>query len=67
MKPLYKTTVIIWSEVNPDEWELVELACEATSGERAYAPFGKSELIQHPEEDPDWDGTEFFEVDDEDS
>ena len=23
MKPLYKTTVIIWSEVNPDEWELV--------------------------------------------
>jgi hypothetical protein len=57
---LYKTTVTIWSEFDPSDVELSDLAREADQGE-AYC---SSCISQHVETDgdPDWDGTEFFHV-----
>jgi hypothetical protein len=60
-KKLFKTTIILWSEVPGDQYELDELAREATSG-NAYC--SKQETIEvDPRQDKDWDGTEFFGVD----
>lgn len=59
MKKLFKTTIIIWSEENPNSMELEDVAREATSGE-AYCSSMRSELIEEPEKDSAWDGTEFF-------
>jgi hypothetical protein len=56
---LYKTTVVIWSKVNPSDLELSDLAYEADKG-NAYCSKYVSEKIANPEEDPDWDDTEFF-------
>ena len=59
-KPLFKTTVIIWTEDDPtNRYELKELANEAEQGE-AYCSRMTAEKITEPEKDPDWDGTEFF-------
>jgi hypothetical protein len=56
---LYKTTLVIWSEwdgmaVTPDR-----LGWEAMNGD-AYCSDISSQLVENPEDDPDWDGTEFF-------
>ena len=59
MKQLYKTTIVIWSEFNPENYELDALAIEATNG-NAYCSFMDSELIEKPQEDGDWGDTEFF-------
>jgi len=61
MKPLYKTTIVIWSAYDPEKssMELEDLAHDATVGE-AYCSKQKSERVEKPEENPDWDGTEFF-------
>jgi hypothetical protein len=55
---LWKTTVIIWSDFDPQKYELETLAYEACRGE-AYCSSVKSKYIQ-AEEDEDWDNTEFF-------
>lgn len=59
--PLFKTTVIIWSRQNPNEEELdlVELAQEAIKGTH-YCSRAHTIPIPIPSQDPDWDGTEFF-------
>jgi hypothetical protein len=57
--PLHKTTVVIWSEFPGDQVELEHLAREATSGE-AYCSRYRSERVEVPRRDPDWDGTDFF-------
>lgn len=61
MKPnkLYKTTIVIWTEYDPGSVELVDLAREAHVGD-AYCSKQISEEISQYENDPDWDGTEFF-------
>lgn len=59
-KPLYKTTIVIWTDFDPSESEIAGLAQEATDG-TAYCSVQKSEKIDDPTKDPDWDGTEFFE------
>lgn len=58
---LYKTTIVIWSDFNPDAegMGIERLAREATSGE-AYCSKQRMDLVQDPSRDPDWDGTEFF-------
>jgi hypothetical protein len=61
MKPLHKTTVVIWSEFDGTEVELEALARETTEGE-AYCCRYRSELVADPVTDPDWDGTEFFDI-----
>lgn len=58
---LRKTTIVIWSreEDYQGEVELVDLAMDATSG-LAYCSKQESALVDDAENDPDWDGTEFF-------
>lgn len=60
-KRLYKTKLIIWTEYNPGLVELEDLARDATYGE-AYCSFQSFEIVEDPGLDPDWDGTEFFNV-----
>lgn len=64
MKPLYKTTTIIWSEENPRDVELAEMSQDATDGD-SYCSRSDTEMIENPEQDPDWDGTEFFDDEEE--
>lgn len=58
-RPLYKTTIVIWSEYDPTGLELSELAEEAEEGGNYCSRFD-SKYVQDPGADPDWDGTEFF-------
>lgn len=65
MRPLYKTTIVIWSETDPTGvLELEELAMEATNGE-SYCSSLSSDRVEDPSLDPHWDGTEFFDSDEE--
>jgi hypothetical protein len=61
MKPLYKTTIIIWSEFNPytRNVDMQDLVYEAQEGD-AYCSDQRTILVQVPERDPEWDGTDFF-------
>lgn len=59
MKPLFKTTAVIWTEYDPSAVELSDLAREAENGS-AYCSTLTAEPIADPDTDPDWDGTEFF-------
>jgi len=65
---LFKTTVVIWSEYNPEEngTELEDLARDATDGE-SYCSKQTCLKVEDPTKDPDWDGTEFFGVDDDEN
>jgi hypothetical protein len=63
-KPLYKTTIVIWSEYDP-QVGIDYLARDAMQGE-AYCSKQKSVAVQDPTLDPDWDGTEFFSTFDDD-
>ena len=63
-KKLYKTTIVIWSEFDPSKLEIDDLAEDAVSGE-SYCSVSRTELIEEPEKDPEWDGTEFFHMPDE--
>jgi hypothetical protein len=72
-KKLYKTTIVIWSEEDPREQPgddnvdaISALAREAEHG-NAYCPKASTSLVEDPTKDPDWDGTEFFDIGDEDS
>lgn len=56
---LYKTTIVIWSDEDPTNYELDDLAREAVSG-GSYCSVCKTKVIENPEKDKDWDGTEFF-------
>ena len=61
VKPLYKTTIIIWTEYDPNGLELTNLASQA---ERADGDCSRmtSGLVAKPEKDPAWDSTEFFDL-----
>jgi hypothetical protein len=61
-KNLYKTVIVIWSESNGADMELSTLAREAESGD-AYCSRSKTTKVADPTKDKDWDGTEFFGVD----
>lgn len=65
MKSLYKTTIVIWRE-RPSEGllELTDLAYQAQEGD-AYCSSMTEDHIEDPTSDPDWDGTEFFDTDEE--
>lgn len=58
---LYKTTIVIWSQFDPDASgiELSELASDAESGE-SYCSKLESHVVEDAKADADWDGTEFF-------
>jgi len=57
--PLFKTTVVIWSEYPGEDVELEHLARDAISGD-AYCSRYRSERVLEPAGDPAWDGTDFF-------
>lgn len=58
-KPLYKTTIVIWSEYDGIGVELSDLAWQAEQGD-AYCSAQQSVRVEDPAADPEWDGTEFF-------
>ena len=67
-KKLFKTTLVIWTEYNPEdlEEEIDDLARSAIDGD-GYC--SKQEVVEVTDlaKDPDWDDTEFFNTgDDED-
>lgn len=73
MRKLYKTTMVIWTTYDPFDADcdiemsdngIELLAREAVSGD-AYCSHFKSELVENPEQDSTWDGTEFFDEDEE--
>lgn len=59
MRPLYKTTIVIWTEDDPGGYGLSNLAHDAESGD-AYCSLQECVLVPAPEKDLTWDGTEFF-------
>lgn len=65
-KTLYKSTIVIWSEGDPNLMELDDLAREAVSGS-AYCSKHHIHVVKEPTTDKDWDGTEFFGVPGEDN
>ena len=65
-KNLFKTTIVIWSDYDPSpSWcssrPISELAHDATYGD-SYCSKESSVMVEDPEKDPDWDGTDFFGV-----
>jgi len=65
---LYKTTVVIWTDYDPNEdpeAELEDLAREATNGD-AYCSKQITVLVEDPAADPDPPSVEFFYDPDED-
>lgn len=65
MKPLFKTTIIIWSEENTDNVSAEELARDADNGD-SYCSVKNCRRVDNPDEDEDWDDTDFFGDDEED-
>jgi len=63
-RPLFKHTIVIWAE-EESKGDLEDIAREADQG-GAYCSAYDVKRVDVPENDPDWDGTEFFGVDDED-
>ncbi len=63
-RPLFKHTIVIWSEDGTRE-NLEDIAREANHG-NAYCAAYNVKQVDVPENDPDWDGTEFFGVDEDD-
>jgi hypothetical protein len=61
VKPLFKTTIVIWTEYDPSGLELTELASQAESGD-GYCSRMTSALVARPEKDPAWDRTRFFDL-----
>jgi len=62
MGPLIKHKIIIWSETTLENADLDLLAQQAVDGE-AYCAKHETQYIMNPAADPDWDGTEFFGID----
>lgn len=61
MGPLYKTTIVIWTNYDPHDLELDELVRDAVVGE-SYCSCSDTIVVHDPMSDHDWDGTEFFTV-----
>lgn len=59
MKPLFKTTIVIWPQFNPSDLDIDSLAQEAIDGD-AYCSSKETLYVEHPDSDPVWDGTSFF-------
>ena len=65
-RKLYKTTIVIWSDADVSGLEMSGLARDAECGD-SYCSTLSTELVEDPEKDPHWDGTEFFSDGDEDA
>ena len=56
---LFKTTIVIWSDSDPNGADIDQLAANAVNGD-SYCSKRKTVTVSNPGSDPDWDGTEFF-------
>ena len=61
--PLFRTTIVIWTDFNPSEMELDDLAREAISGD-AFCSLQEVAEIDNPNEFP---ATEFFDAPEDES
>lgn len=60
-QPLYKSTIIIWSKEHPTlHCDLEDLAQKALYGNDTYLSSHRVKLVEDHHEDPDWDGSDFF-------
>lgn len=59
MKNLFKTTIVIWTDYDPEDADITYLATEAADGD-AYCSSQRKTFVKDPTKDPEWDGTEFF-------
>jgi len=59
MKPLYKTTIIIWSEYDTCGTS-VRCLGDNVADRDAYCSKLSCQAVQNPEQDPDWEETDFF-------
>lgn len=59
MKPLHKTTIVIWSEFDATGSGIEYLTKEAVFGD-AFCSKEQHDLVEDPESDPDWKPTDFF-------
>lgn len=68
MKSLWKTTIIIWSDEDPEDTELTDLANDATSG-GSICTKQETVFVEDAEADPDCAVGEFFDslLDDDDA
>lgn len=57
-KQLWKTTIVIWSDEDPSNLELEELACEADRG-GSICTEKSTVVVDDPKDFPD---TEFFNI-----
>lgn len=62
-KPLFKTTIVIWSPYDPTNLEVDELVMDAVHGE-SYCSMVDTFEVEDPTSDDCWDGTEFFGIND---
>ncbi len=59
-KPLYKTTIVIWSDADVSTHDIDSIASDAMNGD-SYCSKQETVRVEDPSSDKDWDGTEFFE------
>ena len=58
---LYKSSIVIWSREHPKlHYELEELARKALCDNDTYLSSHRVQVVDTPGDDPDWDGTDFF-------
>lgn len=58
-RPLVKHTIVIWADGGDDARTIEQMARAAESGD-CYCSKHLIEHLINPQDDPDWDGTEFF-------
>jgi len=64
-KPLYKSVIVIWSREHPGlQGDIEDLAHEALYGNDTYLADHRITAVEDPEEDQDWDETDFFKIPD---
>jgi hypothetical protein len=60
-KSLYKTKIVIWSDFDPEGYEIDDLAHQAAVGDAYCSRQDITEVSKGDlPDDCDWDGTEFF-------
>jgi hypothetical protein len=63
-KPLYKTTIVVWSDFDPSGVSAIDLMNDIGDNEfgRVYISYRNSREMVDPQTDPHWDNTEHFHV-----
>lgn len=62
-RALYKTTIVVWTEYDTEHLDIECLGQQAMDGEAHNSKFS-CEYIEKPEDDSDWDDSEFFKEED---